>query len=103
MLRNQELRNDKTSFRVIDAQSARNADAAEEKGYDADKKNIRAAYRGRYRRPPHAVYATGAGVTDRNGAVEMIKINRDSLSKVRKFLCDGDYSGENFAGSGKGN
>jgi transposase len=42
---------------------------------------------------------TAAGVTDRNGAVEIIKINRDSLSKVRKFLCDGEYSGKNFAGS----
>lgn len=29
----------------------------------------------------------------------MIKINRDSLSEVRKFLCDGGYYGENFAGS----
>jgi transposase len=42
---------------------------------------------------------TTADVTDRNGAVEMIKINRDNLSEVRKFLCDGGYSGENFAGS----
>jgi hypothetical protein len=29
----------------------------------------------------------------------MIKINRDSLSEVRKFLCDEGYSGKNFAGS----
>jgi transposase len=42
---------------------------------------------------------TAADVTDRNGAVETIKINRDNLSEVRKLLCDGGYSGENFAGS----
>jgi transposase len=42
---------------------------------------------------------TTADVTDRNGAVEMIKINRGSLSEVRKFLCDGGYSGKNFADS----
>jgi transposase len=29
----------------------------------------------------------------------MIKINRDSLSEVGTFLCDGGYSVENFAGS----
>jgi hypothetical protein len=29
---------------------------------------------------PHAVYVTAADVTGRIGAVEMIKINRDSLS-----------------------
>jgi hypothetical protein len=50
---------------------------------------------------PHAVYVTAADVTGRNGAVEMININRDrdSLSEVRKFLCDGGCSGKNFAGS----
>jgi hypothetical protein len=42
---------------------------------------------------------TTADITDRNGAVEMIKINKESLSEVRKFLCDGGYSGENFADS----
>jgi len=36
--RNGELRKDKTSFGLIDAQSVQNADTAEEKGYDAGKK-----------------------------------------------------------------
>jgi hypothetical protein len=42
---------------------------------------------------------TTADVTDRSGAVEMIKINRDNLSEARKFLCDEGCSGKNFADS----
>ncbi len=34
---NGDLRQDKTSFGIVDAQSVRNADTAEEKGYDAGK------------------------------------------------------------------
>jgi transposase len=98
MPRRWELRKDKTSFRIIDSQSARNADAAEKRGYDAGKTSgghIAADVGGL----PHAVYVTATDVTDRNGAVEMIKINRDNLSEVRRFLCDGGYSGKNFADS----
>jgi len=36
--RNGELRKDKTSFGIVDAQSVQNADTAEESGYDAGKK-----------------------------------------------------------------
>lgn len=36
--RNGELRKDKTSLGIVDAQSVQNADTAEEKGYDAGKK-----------------------------------------------------------------
>ena len=37
-IRNEDLRGDKTTFGIIDAQSVQNADTAEEKGYDAGKK-----------------------------------------------------------------
>ena len=37
-IRNEDLRRDKTTFGIVDAQSVQNADAAEEKGYDAGKK-----------------------------------------------------------------
>jgi transposase len=43
---------------------------------------------------PHAVRATTANVTDRDGAVEPLRNCAPNLSKV---LCDGGYSGENFA------
>jgi len=35
---NEDLRQDKTTFGIVDAQSVQNADTAEEKGYDAGKK-----------------------------------------------------------------
>ncbi|MDR1146995.1 MAG: transposase [Spirochaetaceae bacterium] len=46
---------------------------------------------------PHAVWVTTADVTDRDGAVEMLRKCALNLSKVQKVLCDGGYSGENFA------
>ncbi len=35
-IRNEDLRRDKTTFGIIDAQSVQNADTAEEKGYDTE-------------------------------------------------------------------
>jgi len=37
-IRNEDLRRDKTTFGIVDAQSVQNADTGEEKGYDAGKK-----------------------------------------------------------------
>ncbi len=37
-IRNEDMRKDKTTLGIIDAQSVQNADTAEEKGYDAGKK-----------------------------------------------------------------
>jgi transposase len=36
-------------------------------------------------------------VSDRDGALEMVYAYAPNLSKVAKILCDGGYSGENFA------
>jgi transposase len=36
-------------------------------------------------------------VGDREGALEMISLNLDSLSCVEKFLVDGGYTGDDFA------
>ena len=46
---------------------------------------------------PHAIAVTTADVTDRDGAIQMILLNLDNLSCVKKFLVDGGYSGERFA------
>jgi transposase len=46
---------------------------------------------------PHAIKVTTAGVSDREGALEMLRAYAPNLSKVTKVLCDGGYSGENFA------
>ena len=46
---------------------------------------------------PHAIAVTTADVTDREGAIQMILLNLDNLSRVEKFLVDGGYSGDRFA------
>jgi transposase len=99
MHRNDELRKDKTSFGIVDAQSVQNADTAEEKGYDAGKKvsGIKRHAIVDTMGLPHALLVTTANITDRNGALEMIMLNLDNLSCVQVFLVDGGYSGERFA------
>ena len=99
MIRNDTLKKDKTTFGIIDAKSIKNADAAEQKGYDAGKKvsGIKLHLIVDTLGLPHAAYISCANVTDRNGALEMIKCNLDNLSEVEKFLADGGYTGENFA------
>ena len=46
---------------------------------------------------PHAIAVTTADVTDRDGAIQMILVNLDNLSCVKKFLVDGGYTGERLA------
>ena len=46
---------------------------------------------------PHTITATPANVTDREGAVEMIALFRSRLTSIVKVLCDGGYTGEEFA------
>ena len=103
LIRNEDLRQDKTTFGIIDAQSIQNADTAEEKGYDAGKKvsGIKRHIVVDTMGLPHAIIVTTADVTDRNGAIKMITLNLDNLSCVKKFLVDGGYSGEPFADSVK--
>jgi len=88
---------------IIDAQSVQNADTAEEKGYDAGKKTsgIKRHIVVDSQGLPHAVIVTTADVTDRNGALQMITLNLDTLSRVETFTVDGGYSGEKFANSVK--
>ena len=103
MQRNDDLRKEKTSFGIIDAQSVPNASPAEESGYDAGK-NISGIKRHIVVDTmglPHAVLVTTANVTDRNGALEMLGLNLDNLSNVQRFLVDGGYSGDNFANAVK--
>ena len=42
---------------------------------------------------------TTANVTDRNGAIDMLKKYDDNLSQVQNILVDAGYSGEKFANS----
>ena len=90
-----------TNFCIIDAQSVKNTDCAQNKGYDAGKKvsGIKRHIVVDSQGLPHAIAVTTADVTDRKGALEAIGLNRDSLSAVVSVLVDGGYTGQPFADS----
>jgi transposase len=92
-------RTEKTSFCIIDAQSVKNTDTAEEKGYDAGKKvsGIKRHIAVDTQGLPHAVEVTTANVTDRDGTIIMVEHEKENLSEVKNILADGSYTGENFA------
>lgn len=92
-------RNEKTTFVIVDAQSVKNTDTAEEKGFDGGKlvsgvkRHIGVDTNGL----PHAIDVTTADVTDRKGALQAFVRDKDNLSEVRNVLADGGYTGEPFA------
>jgi transposase len=103
MIRNEDLRKEKTTFLIVDSKSIQNADTAEEKGYDGGKKTsgIKIHIGVDSNGLPHSVHATTANVTDRDGALEMFRLNAEHLSDVEKVLADGLYTGHKFADSVK--
>ena len=90
---------EKTSFAIVDAQSVKNTDTAESKGYDAGKKvsGIKRHIVVDTQGLPHAIHITTANIPDREGAIEVFTIHKQSLAKVENILVDGGYTGENFA------
>lgn len=84
---------------IVDAQSVKNVHTSREKGYDAGKKvsGIKRHIIVDTHGLPHALSVTTADVTDRNGALTAIQENKKYLSKVKKILADGGYSGKPFA------
>ena len=92
-------RNGKTSFCIIDAQSVKNTDTAENKGYDAGKKisGIKRHIAVDTQGLPHAIHITTANISDREGALLMFKAEKENLIDVENVLVDGGYTGEKFA------
>lgn len=88
-----------TSFLIVDAQSVKNTDSAEQKGYDAGKKvsGIKRHIAVDTQGLPHAIAITTAEVTDRNGALQAIDRCRPNLDRVESLLVDGGYTGQPFA------
>ena len=84
---------------IIDAQSVKNTDIAKNKSYDAGKKvsGIKRHISVDTNGLPHAMCVTTSDVTDRNGAIDMLKKYDDNLSQVQNILVDAGYSGEKFA------
>jgi Transposase DDE domain len=92
-------RNCLTSFLIVDAQSVKNTDSAERKGYDAGKKvsGIKRHIAADTLGLPHATAITTAEVTDRKGALEALKRCQPNLQRVQSVLVDGGYIGQPFA------
>jgi transposase len=84
---------------IVDAQSVKNTESARNKGYDAGKKisGIKRHIIVDTNGLPHAMAVTTANVTDRAGAIQAIKANKQHLRKVKKILADGGYTGKPFA------
>jgi transposase len=88
-----------TTFLMVDAQSVKNTDTAEQKGFDGGKmitgikRHIGVDTNGL----PHLIHVTTATVTDRAGALEGFAVYKDHLTKVQKVLADGSYTGDPFA------
>jgi len=98
-IRISDNRKAKTSFCIIDAQSVKNTDTAENKGYDAGKKvsGIKRHIAVDTQGLPHAIHITTADITDRAGALEAFTLNKKSLSNVENILVDGGYTGKKFS------
>ena len=98
MARRSNGRQERTSFCIVDAQSVKNTDSAENKGYDAGKKvsGIKRHLAVDTQGLPHALHVTTAKVTDRAGALTMFSMRQADLSQVQKVLVDGAYSGAAF-------
>lgn len=92
-----------TTFIIIDAQSVKNTDTAEEKGYDAGKKvsGIKRHIAVDSQGLPHGIWVTTANVTDREGALDLFEKHQDKLDKILNILADGGYSGEKFSAAVK--
>ncbi len=92
-------RKEKTSFIIVDAQSVKNTDTAENKGYDAGKKvsGIKRHIAVDTQGMPHAIHITTANISDREGAKELMNAEKENLVNVRNVLVDGGYSGEKFS------
>ena len=101
LLRFNELKCEYPSMCIIDSKSIKNADTASEKGYDGGKKvaGIKVHIMTDTLGMPHMIHITTANISDRDGALEMLSLNKGRLTKIEKILVDKGYSGENFANS----
>jgi transposase len=88
---------------IVDAQSVKNTETAHLKGYDGGKKvsGIKRHIAVDTNGLPHAVHVTAASVTDRAGAIEMMRKSKETLGSVTNVLVDGGYTGDPFRDAAK--
>ena len=94
-------RSSTTTFLIVDAQSVKNTDTAESKGYDMGKKvsGIKRTIAVDTQGLPHVIGVNTANVTDRKAATQAFDTHKDDLKEVEAVLADGGYTGESFAKS----
>lgn len=80
-------RDGETTMIIIDAQSVKNTDPAELKGYDGGKKvsGIKRHLAVDSRGLPHMIWVTTANISDKAGAREMIAQRAGEFGKVKKY------------------
>ena len=83
---------------IVDAQSVKNTDPAELKGYDGGKKvsGIKRHLAVDSQGLPHLLWITTANISDKAGAREMIALRAAEFQRVEKVLVDGGYNGRPF-------
>jgi len=91
-------REEDTTFLIIDAQSVKNTDPAEEKGYDSGKKvsGIKRHLVVDSQGLPHLLSVTTANISDKAGAKELLESRKERFQKVQNVLVDGGYNGQPF-------
>ena len=94
-----DAREEETTFLIIDAQSVKNSDPAESKGYDAGKKvsGIKRHLAVDSQGLPHIISVTTANISDKAGAKTMLEERKSDFQKVENVLVDGSYNGQPFA------
>lgn len=99
MVRRDLGRHETTTFLIVDAQSVKNTDTAEQKGFDGGQlvSGIKRPIGVETNGLPHALDVTTADVTDRKGALQAFDRYKDNLPNVKNVLADGGYTGEPFA------
>lgn len=91
----------RTSFVILDAQSVKNTEPAEHKGYDGGKKiaGIKRHLAVDINGLPIAIHITTANVSERDGGVALLSLNDGQFELVKRIMADGGYTGDDFAQS----
>ena len=92
-------RKERTSFCIVDSQSVKNTDSAENKGYDSGKKvsGIKRHIAVDTQGLPHAIHVDHRQRYRPCWALAMFDRRRANLSQVQNVLVDGGYTGKPFA------
>lgn len=82
----------RTSFVILDAQSVKNTEPAEHKGYDGGKKTVGI-------KRHLTIHITTVNVSERDGGIALLSLNGDQFELVQRVMAEGSYTGEDFAQS----